>query len=94
MELGWAEREAKAMESSFPRQVRLQDVLGRPAPQAACGPWAGAGVAGWVATWAQEERAIRATAFPGRRSRDSFPRDNNNIWSCFLQQNRDFRKIL
>lgn len=51
MEVGWAEGEAKAMESSFPGlQVRLQDVLGCLAPQAARGPRAGAGVAGRVTT--------------------------------------------
>lgn len=77
MELGWAVGQAKAMESSLNGQVRLQDVLGRPAPQAARGPRAGTGVAGGVTTWAQEEKAIRATAFPGRRTRDSFPRDND-----------------
>lgn len=52
MELGLAVGEAKAMESSFPGQMRLQDVLGRPASQALRGPWAGAGAAGWVATLA------------------------------------------
>lgn len=80
MELGWAVGEAKALESSFPGQVRLQDVLGLPAPQAPRSPWAGTGEAGRVTTWAQGDRAIRATApkgtaFPGRRTRDSFPRD-------------------
>lgn len=52
MELGWAGREAKAMQSSFPRQLGLQDILGLPALQAPCGPRAGAGEAGWVATLA------------------------------------------
>lgn len=62
MELGLAVGEAKAVESSFPGQVRLQDILGRPAPQAPRGSRAGAGVAGRMATWAQGERAVRATA--------------------------------
>lgn len=52
VELGLAVGEAKAMESSLPGQVRLQDVLGRLALQAPSSPWAGAGAAGWVATLA------------------------------------------
>lgn len=65
MEMGWAEGETKAMESSFPRQVRLQDILGFPALQALRSPRAGAGAAGWVATLADVVILVKAlsTAF-------------------------------
>jgi len=80
IELGLAVRQAKAVYSSFHGLVRLQYVLRCPALQTMRGLWADAGAAGWVATCAQVNRAVRAaalrTAFSERWTR---PR-NMGIW--------------
>lgn len=84
------------MQSSFPRQVGLQDILGLPALQAPRGPRAGAGEAGWVATWAQGREPSEPQLSQGKGQGTAFPDTGtrpNSIWSCFLQQKRDFRKI-